>query len=248
MIARFKSNIKIESHFPNIMKSTVHRNYSVEQGGNTIATGWVKDLSDYHSLTGFKNSFNTKIVDRNGSFSFKGKEYHIGKNVRWGSEWPFYDSCGNHVMSIWEDNDKLQVETKKLFSKNTILKQRTIESQKIITNKNNEYKMYSRISLGKEGEYYVLYKDGSVVSTICVHTKLHNYGPTMDLYIEEDSEIILVTMLYCFMLVMYNFYHTNTTIIQENGNIEEIRPKSKDYELAKIDWNFIEGIKHEETK
>lgn len=243
MIARFNSNIEIESHLINMMHTTVHRNYSVEQNGHVIATGWVKDLTDYTSLKGFKDSISFKNTkDRDGRFVFNGEEYHIGEDVRWGSEWPFYDSKENHIMSLWDASEKVQVEIKKLFSKETVLKQRSIGYQRIITEQNNEYRMYP-VSFGKEGEYYILYKGDIVVSTVYLHPQMRNYGRTMDLYMEDDDETILVTLLYCFSLVMYCFYRTNTTIIQENGNYKFSMPKSKDYELAKFDSAFMDRIK-----
>lgn len=244
MIANFNSNIEIEPH--TIMNSDVHRSYLVVQNNNTIATGWVKDIIDYHSLKGFKDSVSFKTTkDRDGSFTFNGQEYRIGEDVRYGSEWPFYDSKGDLVMSLRDDSEKVQVEVKKFLSKKTEMKQRSIHFHKITTVNGNEYRMYDDISLGKDGEYYVMYKNNVVVSTIYLNPQMHNYGRTMDLYIEDETEVILITLLYCFMLVMYNFYRDNTTTIQENGNYKFSMPKSKDYKLDKLDQNFIEKIKQQ---
>jgi len=234
MIAKFISKIEIDTN--SFKKEPVHRNYYVEENNKKIATGWVKDLTYWH-LGSLKNQ-----QDREGKFSYNGKEYHIGSDVRWGSEWPFYDENNTKVMSLWDDTEKVEVEVKKLFSKKKVLKKRVIAFQRIITASNSEYIVYYG-SLGKEGDYYTIYKEGNVVSEIIVSIHNHNYGRNMDIYAEDDPEIILVTFLYCFLLAMYSYYHTDSTIIHESGNYNSISTKSKDYELAKFSMEFIEKIK-----
>lgn len=249
MIAKFISKIEVDTN--SFKKNPVRRNYYVEEDGNIIATGWVKDLT-YFNVKAFIDDLKLKNTqDRDGRLIFKNKEYHIGSNVRWGSEWPFYDENNNKIMSLWDDTEKVDVEVKRLFSKETVIKKEVIGFQRIITSNSTEYIVYP-ISLGRKGEYegecYVIYKDNEVVSTICVHPQMHNYGKNMDLYIENDDDTILVTILYCFLLVMYSYYHNDSTTVHESGNYSSTMPKSKDYEINKFSKDFIKRIIQESEK
>ncbi len=253
MIAKFISNIKIDTN--SFKKNPVNRNYYIEENGNTIATGWVKDLT-YFNAKAFIDDLKLKnYQDRDGRFVFNNKEYHIGGDVRWGSEWPFFDENDNKIMSLWDDTEYVDVEVKKLFSKEKVMKKRAVGFQRIIISNDTEYLVYS-ISFGQnsrgkeeyEGEYYIIYKNNQVVSTIHVDSHMHNYGVNMDLYIEDDEETVLVTFLYCFLLVMYSYYHNDTTTIHENGSYTITRSKSKDYKLNKFSKDFIDRIKAESRK
>lgn len=218
------------------IRNTSTRFYEVRHGENLMATMWVKDLHVF----GFGNK-----PDRYGELWYNNNAYHIDPNVRYGSEWPFYDQHSNKVMSFISADDEIMIEKKKMFSKKTVLKKRYIYHEKVSIN-NRIFKVYT-VNLGVNGQHYVIKEGEKTVSIIHIHDKQEFYSHEMDLYMEDDDTVILLTFLYCFAVNMYQYYHTDETLIHGEGFGADIWSKSKPYILEKFDPEFIERIKKQEN-
>lgn len=219
------------------IRNTSTRYYEVRRSGELIATSWVKDLH----VRGL-----TEKQDRAGALNFNNNVYHIGPNVRYGSEWPFYDQFNKKIMNFYSEYDEIMVEKKKMFSKKTVLKKRFIYHEKVSIN-NRIFKVYT-VNLGVNGQHYVIKEGEKTVSIIHIHDKQEFYSHEMDLYMEDDDTVILLTFLYCFAVNMYQYYHTDETLIHGDGFGADIWSKSKPYILEKFDPEFIERIKKQEEK
>lgn len=217
------------------IKNTSTRNYEVWHKEDLIATMWVKDLHVF--------GFSSK-PDRDGEMHFNNNTYRIDPNVRYGSVWPFYDQNNNTVMSFISAYDEVLVEKKRLFSKKTVLKKRSIYHEKISIN-NRTFKAYT-VNLGVNGHHYVFKEENKTVAIIHVNDKQEFYSHEMDLYMENDNTVILMTFLYCFAVNMYQYFHTDETLIHGDSFGVNIWSKSKPYITTLFDQEFIEKIKAQE--
>lgn len=218
------------------IRNTSTRFYEVRHGENLMATMWVKDLH----VRGL-----TEKQDRDGALNFNNNVYHVDPNVRYGSEWTFYDQYNNKVMNFYSEYDEIMVEKKKIFSKKTFLKKQFIYYEKVFLN-DRSFKAYV-LSLGVNGQYYVIKENEKTVSMIHIHDDMTYFAHEIDLYMEDDTEIILLTLLYSFALNMFQFYQTDERIIHGDSAGRVSLPKSKPYILEKFDPEFIETIKQKET-
>lgn len=175
---------------------------------------------------------------------FNNNTYRIDPNVRYGSVWPFYDQNNNTVMSFISDYDETMIEKKNMFSNKTILKKRFIYHEKISIN-NRSFKVYT-VNLGINGHHYVFKEENKTVAIIHVNDKQEFYSHEMDLYMENNNTVILMTFLYCFAVNMYQYFHTDETLIHGDSFGVNIWSKSKPYILEKFDSEFIERIKEQE--
>lgn len=232
MICRFIPKIDFET-----IRNTSTRFYEVRHGKNLMATMWVKDLHVF----GFGNK-----PDRYGELWYNNNAYHIDPNMRYGYEWYFFDKFNNKIMSVLSTYEDVMVEKKKLFSKEKCLKKRGIDFERIIAN-DRVFKVYT-VNLGVNGQHYVIKEGEKTVSIIHIHDKQEFYSHEMDLYMEDDDTVILLTFLYCFAVNMYQYYHTDETLIHGDGFGADIWSKSKPYILEKFDPEFIERIKKQEEK
>lgn len=219
-----------------MIRDTSTRVYEVWHGNNLIANMWVKDLHTF----GF-----SKKPDRCGELWYNNNTFHIDNNVRYGSEWPFFDKQNNQVMSFISANDEINIEKKKMFSKKTVLKKQFIYHEKISIN-NRTFKAYT-VNLGVNGHHYVFKEENKTVAIIHVSDKQEFYSHEMDLYMDNDNTVILMTFLYCFAVNMYQYFHTDETLIHGDGFGVNIWSKSKPYLLEKFDPEFIERIKTQEN-
>lgn len=228
MICKFITIINFD-----VLRATSTRHYKVLQNDVEIGNAWVKDLH----VRSFKE------VDRIGEFFYKNNSYHIDENVRYGVDWPFYDQNCREVMRILATpgHDKVMVTKKKLFSGKEYTKERTNTYLRVVHNGRN-FKIY-QLSLGKNGQYYVIYENDAVVSEIHLYDQVKDFGRTLELYMEDDEDVILMSLLYCFYLHMYEFYHCDSSIIHDDSCFIEIVSKSEPYRLKKFDQAFIDRIK-----
>ncbi len=231
MICRFIPKIDFET-----IRNTSTRYYEVRRSGELIATSWVKDLH----VRGL-----TEKQDRAGALNFNNNVYHIGPNVRYGSEWPFYDQFNKKIMNFYSEYDEIMVEKKKMFSKKTFLKKQFIYYEKVFLN-NRTFKVYV-LSLGVDGQYYVIKENEKTVSMIYVHDDMTYFAHELDLYMENDKDVVLLTLLYSFALNMFQFYQTDERIIHGDSAGKTSWSKSKPYILEKFDPEFIERIKKQEN-
>ena len=218
------------------IRNTSTRFYEVRHGENLMATMWVKDLH----VRGL-----TEKQDRDGALNFNNNVYHVDPNVRYGSEWTVYDQYNNKVMNFYSEYDEIMVEKKKIFSKKTFLKKQFIYYEKVFLN-DRSFKAYV-LSLGVNGQYYVIKENEKTVSMIHIHDDMTYFAPELDLYMEDDKDVVLLTLLYSFALNMFQFYQTDERIIHGDSAGRVSLPKSKPYILEKFDPEFIETIKQKET-
>ena len=218
------------------IRNTSTRFYEVRHGENLMATMWVKDLH----VRGL-----TEKQDRDGALNFNNNVYHVDPNVRYGSEWTVYDQYNNKVMNFYSEYDEIMVEKKKIFSKKTFLKKQFIYYEKVFLN-DRSFKAYV-LSLGVNGQYYVIKENEKTVSMIHIHDDMTYFAPELDLYMEDDKDVVLLTLLYSFALNMFQFYQTDERIIKGDSVGRVYLTKSKYYILEKFDPEFIETIKQKET-
>lgn len=232
MICRFISKIDFET-----IRNTSTRYYEVKHFENLIATSWIKDVRN----GGIKED--TQI----GTLNYNGIKYYIkASNYGSGVPWLFLDQYGKTIMYMKDSQEAVKVEKKKFFSKQTSIVEKSRYFEKVILN-NREFRIYN-ICFGKNGNYYVIYEGLDVVSVILISDTVVNYGRDFDLYMSDDNDIYLLTLLYCFCLNMYQFFAPDESIIWDDNCYIEVFPKSESYYIELFDDHFIDKIKDCEVR
>lgn len=231
MICKFNSNITFEE-----VRDNGNRWYYLEKDGKQIGYAWVHSPFQWN-----------QVNNQTGAFIYNNNCYTIQAQY-WGSEFPWrvYDQNSQLQMTMYDDEDLVIADVKKAFSKETVKKERHLHYQRIFAG-GREFKAFSLSVGGRNGYYYVFKENDKTVAEVNLLDKVIFTGRFLDLYIIDDPQIILTVLLYCFILHMYMFYHTNESIIHgysdDGGNTGlEVWSKDKPYLASIFDREFIDDM------